>query len=104
MALVRETIVRLRCLVVGWSACSLLCFLPSWGSDDSIARAGVDVASLEAEVTFARDQFAAGLGTHIEVTNAQTSNVVFRHSAESRIVARVPTRPCSCSILPQVIP
>ena len=37
----------------------------------AVAQKGVDLASKE--LTFARDRFAAGLATNIEVTNAQTS-------------------------------
>ena len=37
----------------------------------AVAQKGVDLAAKE--LTFARDRFAAGLGTNIEVTNAQTS-------------------------------
>lgn len=37
----------------------------------AVAEKGLEFATKE--LTFARDRFAAGLGTHIEVTNAQTS-------------------------------
>jgi outer membrane protein TolC len=37
----------------------------------AVAEKGMELALKE--LTFARDRFAAGLGTHIEVTNAQTS-------------------------------
>jgi outer membrane protein TolC len=37
----------------------------------AVAEKGLELAMKE--LTFARDRFAAGLGTHIEVANAQTS-------------------------------
>ncbi len=37
----------------------------------AVAQKGIDLAAKE--LTFARDRFAAGLTTNIEVTNAQTS-------------------------------
>ena len=50
---------------------NVLLTLESSQQQVAVAQKGVDLASKE--LTFARDRFAAGLATNIEVTNAQTS-------------------------------
>lgn len=74
---------------------SALLTLDSSTQQVAVAEKGIELAMKE--LTFARDRFAAGLATNIEVTNAQTSvarardnliEALFRFSASRINLAR----------------
>lgn len=90
MAHLRETIVRLRCLVVGWLACSLLCFLPSWGPDDSIARAE-ESGSVAPELRLTlRDAIQAAIDNNVNVQLLKERIAAAQAQADTSLGALLP--------------